>query len=263
VTTEEFIIALFCEVDERLGDEPKHPQAHLWPSELVTIGLLFVLKGVQFRPFYRWLKRDFEYLFVKLPERTRLSRQLQVHQGWTDQLLADPTFFTVVDSYGVELIHPIREGRSKAQIGRKGKSNYRWIVGLNLCWLINDKGEVVDWAWATANVHDQRFLSMIEKYEARTITLSDMGFECADGLPANLKMCRKGTWNERMLIETVLSMVTVVCKLKHIFHRAEAYAEMHLAYVSALFNMLLGLNRRLEPDAEAEERLLTIAQSGG
>ncbi|MCZ7571395.1 MAG: hypothetical protein M5U01_22850 [Ardenticatenaceae bacterium] len=253
MTTEDIIIALFCEVDDRLGDEPRHPQARLWPSELVTIGRLFVLKGVQFRAFSRWLKRDDAALFVRLPHRTRLLRALQVHQAWTDRLLADPTFFTVVDSYGIELIHPIREGRSRAQIGRKGKSNHRWIVGIKLCWLINDKGEVVDWAWSTANAHDQWFLPMIERYEGRTITLSDTGFECADGVPSNLKMCPRGPWNERMLIETALSMVTMVCRLKHIFHRVEAYAEMHLAYISALFNMVLALNRTLAPDAEPED----------
>jgi len=32
---------------------PAPPQARLYPSELVTIGLLFVLKGIQFRAFYR------------------------------------------------------------------------------------------------------------------------------------------------------------------------------------------------------------------
>ena len=30
-------------------------------------------------------------------------------------------------------------------------------------------------------------------------------------IPANLKLCQKGTWNERMRVETALSMVTVVC----------------------------------------------------
>jgi hypothetical protein len=36
---------------------------------LVTIGLLFALKGGHFRAFYRWLKRDFDALFAGLPER--------------------------------------------------------------------------------------------------------------------------------------------------------------------------------------------------
>lgn len=114
MTTEEFIIALFCEGADRLGAEPKQPQARLWPPEVVMIGLLFVLKGVQFRPFYRGLKWEFEDLFVELPERTRLTRPLQGQQAWTDKFLADATFFTLVDRYGIELTHPIRAGRSQA-----------------------------------------------------------------------------------------------------------------------------------------------------
>ena len=42
-TTIDFITALFSEVDEQLGAIPKHPEAHLWPSEVVTLGLLHAL----------------------------------------------------------------------------------------------------------------------------------------------------------------------------------------------------------------------------
>src|SRR5215467_4251794 len=52
MTTWDVIIALFYHVDEQLHDMPKHPEAHLWPSEVVTLGLLHALKGVGNRPFY-------------------------------------------------------------------------------------------------------------------------------------------------------------------------------------------------------------------
>ncbi len=58
-TTIEFITALFCQVADQIPDIPKHPQASLWPSEVVTLGLLHALKGVGNRPFYRWLTRDY------------------------------------------------------------------------------------------------------------------------------------------------------------------------------------------------------------
>jgi len=51
--TTDFITALFYHVDEQMHDLPKHPEAHLWPSEVVTLGLLHALKGVGNRPFYR------------------------------------------------------------------------------------------------------------------------------------------------------------------------------------------------------------------
>src|ERR1043166_9965730 len=111
---------VFCAKTWQLGAIPKHPEAHLWPSEVVTLGLLHALKGVGNRPFYRWLTRDYRALFPRLPERTRLFRLLKTHQNWTQVFLAAPTVLGVIDTYGIELIHPMRAGRSPQQIGRKG-----------------------------------------------------------------------------------------------------------------------------------------------
>jgi hypothetical protein len=58
----------------------KHPQASLYPSEIVTIGILFALKGGFFSGFYRWLKRDYEGLFAGLLDRTRLQWLLKTHR---------------------------------------------------------------------------------------------------------------------------------------------------------------------------------------
>src|SRR3989304_3944326 len=98
MTTDDIILHIFCLVDDGLPDIPQHPQAKLYPSELVTIGILFSLKGGYFRAFYRWLKRDYRDWFGDgaLPERTRLQRLLQTHKDWCNLLMADPTFFTVI-----------------------------------------------------------------------------------------------------------------------------------------------------------------------
>jgi hypothetical protein len=63
MSTEDFIIELFCRVDDAMGKVAKHSQAKLFPSETVTLALVFVLKGVGGRAFCRWLKRDFGHLF--------------------------------------------------------------------------------------------------------------------------------------------------------------------------------------------------------
>jgi len=39
MTTVDLITALFYEVDEQLHAIPKHPEARLWPREVVTLGL--------------------------------------------------------------------------------------------------------------------------------------------------------------------------------------------------------------------------------
>jgi hypothetical protein len=253
MTTEDIIIQLFCAIDDQMKDLAKHPQAHLYPSEVVCLGVLFALKGGRFRPFYRWLKRDYPHLFPHLPERSRLLRLLASHRHRTERFLAPTTFFTVTDTFGIELLHPIREGRSTKQIGKKGKSNHRWIIGVKLCWLLNQRGEVVTWQWTTANECDNCFLPMLQAYEEETITLADLGFRCRDGVPNNLKLCRKGRWNERGIIETGFSILERVCHLKKLFHRVEQHLEARLSYVAALFNLLLRL--AAEP---AEQRMLPI-----
>ena len=45
MTTEHLIIAIFCQVDHTIGHLPKHSQAKLYPSELLTLALLYALKG--------------------------------------------------------------------------------------------------------------------------------------------------------------------------------------------------------------------------
>ncbi len=49
----DFITELFCRIDDALQDVPKHSQAKLYPSEVVTIAILFTLKGGHGRAFYR------------------------------------------------------------------------------------------------------------------------------------------------------------------------------------------------------------------
>jgi len=46
MTTIDFITALFYQVDEQMHALPKHPEAHLWPSEVVTLGLVELSRRV-------------------------------------------------------------------------------------------------------------------------------------------------------------------------------------------------------------------------
>ena len=168
MNTIDFITELFFDVDNNI-DDTKHSQAKLYPSEVVTIGLLYALKGCGQRNFWRWLTKDYRPLFLPLPCRTRLFRLLNSHRHYIERFLADPSIIGVIDTHGIELIHPIRESslgasearaeRSDKQIGKKGKSNKRWIVGGKLCFLLNHLGLIpafagTSWDCDTANVYD-------------------------------------------------------------------------------------------------------------
>lgn len=241
MTIHDFTTGLFCRVDGAMTDQGKHSQALLHPSETVTLGLLFALKGVGNRAFYRWAKANLEPLFPRLPERTRLFRLLAAHQEWARRFLALPSLLGVVDSFGIELIHPRREGRSDKQIGRKGKSNLRWIVGAKLCYVLDHLGRVVDWAVDTAGVYDATFHPLIERYDGRMLILGDSGFHSKPTQgrrdPENLKVCKRGAWNGRMLVETVLSMLTNTCHLKKVGHRAWSGLKARVAFAMAAFNL--------------------------
>jgi hypothetical protein len=126
-------------------------------------------------------------LFPRLPERTRLFRLGKTPQDWTQVFLAAPTVLGVIDPYGIEMIHPMREGRSPQQIGRKGVSNHRWIVGGTLCLVRNQWGLVVAWTCATAHVVDNIFQWLMRQCEERMIVLRDTGFRAAEGDLPNRK----------------------------------------------------------------------------
>ena len=103
MTTVDLITALFYEVDEQLRTIPKHPEAHLWPSEVVTLGLLHARKGGGNRAFYRWLTRDYRALFPQLPERTRLLRLFRTHQGETEACLDSPCPTATADHHAAAM----------------------------------------------------------------------------------------------------------------------------------------------------------------
>ena len=188
-------------------------------------------------------------MFPRLPERTRLFRLFKAHQAWTTTFLAAPSVLGVIDTYGIELVHPMREGRSSKQIGKKGLSNHRWIVGAKLCLLLNQVGLVVAWDCAPANVPDSIFHPLITNFADSMIILSDTAFHAAAGDSANLKLCQRGTWNTRLLVETVLSMLAGVCHLKKVLHRVWAYFRARLTLTLAAFNILVQWHG-LQPDEQ-------------
>jgi hypothetical protein len=262
MTTIDFITELFCHIADRLAQadkEQKHSQAKLYPSEVVTLALLYTLKGVGQRAFWRWLVRDYRPLFPHLPDRTRLFCLFNSHRALVDAFLAEPSLLGVIDSYGIELLHPRREGRSAQQIGKKGKSNWRWIVGGKLCFVLNHLGLIVAWECDTANVYDgSAFQQLVDQFQDEMLLFADMGFEKVDWQPTNLRLCHRGEWNVRMVVETVLSMLTYVCHFKHMAHKSWDYFRSHLGYAMALFNLLVQWHG-FQPDDSGFVRL-SIAQ---
>ena len=105
-------------------DIPQRPDATLYPSEVVTLALLFALKGGRARAFYRWLTRDYQALCPQVPARTRHVRLCKTHMAGTARFLVASMVLDVAASSGIELMHPMREGRRPAQTGKQGRCNH-------------------------------------------------------------------------------------------------------------------------------------------
>jgi len=84
----DFTIELFCRVDDALLAEQKPALAHLHPSEVVTLGLLYALRGQGYRAFYRWVCKELKSLFPRLPEQSRLFRLLHQYHGLCERFMA-------------------------------------------------------------------------------------------------------------------------------------------------------------------------------
>lgn len=112
-------------------------------------------------------------------------------------------------------------------------------MGSKVCFLLNQKGLVCGWDCATANVHDATFHLLIQLFEDQMPVLADHGFYSKKDNPKNVKICTPKTWNVRMIVETMLSMLRTICHFKHIAHRTWAYFKARLAFTMAAFNLLL------------------------
>jgi hypothetical protein len=116
----------------------------------------------------------------------------------------------------------MREGCSLRQIGRTGLSAHRWMVGGTRCLLLNQWGLVVAWACATAHVADTTLRWLMRQGEERMIVLSDPAFHAAEGDPATLTRGQRGEWQDRLRVETVLSLLTLVSHCKKAMPRVWA-----------------------------------------
>ena len=107
---------------------------------------------------------------------------------------------------------------------------------------------MVGWDCATAHVAANTLQWLIRQVDGRMIVLSDTAFHAAEGDPTNLTLCPRGAWEDRMRVETVLSMRTLVCHFKHVMHRVWAYLQARLAFTMAAFNVLVQWHG-LQPNA--------------
>ena len=115
------------------------------------------------------------------------------------------------------------------------------------------------WDCAPANVHDTHCQPLIAQFDGQMIVLTDTGFQAKTGDPGNMKVCPRGSWNTRMLVETVLSMLTTVFHSKKMGHRVWASFRARVAWTMAVFHLLARWGMEID---EHDMIRLSIAEFG-
>jgi hypothetical protein len=135
----------------------------------------------------------------------------------------------------------IREGRMAQQVGCKGRDKGRYTTGIRLWWLLNDAEKVVEWHWLPLDRPDKDFEPLAAAFDGGVTILTNQGFRDKNGLPRNLKLCPKGTWNERMIVETAFSITTVVSGQEARSSSCRSSLVALRAYLAAMFDVVNAL----------------------
>ena len=239
MTTQDFILTLFCQVDDQMAAVPKRPDAKLYPSEVVTLALLFAIKGVGTRAFYRWLLRDYQACFPHVPERTRLFRlfKARARHGRLSFWLRQRSW-GLPTAMGSSSSIQCGQGAARTRSARKGKVIIGGSSAASCVLCVESVGFGLCVGLRDGNVHDAHFHPLIAQFVDIMIVLTDTGFHAKTGEPANMKVCQRGTWNGRMLVETIFSLLTTVFHGKKLRQRVWEYFQARVAWTMAAFNLL-------------------------
>jgi len=246
---------LFCLVDEfckeydqivdkaLLGNPSKRPSI-MSKSEVITLTILFQLSGFRtFKHFYifyvqKHMKDDFPNT-VSYNRSTELVGQnlMAMSLFLKTCCLGDCTGISFVDSTPVRVCKAKRIYNNKVfkGIATTGKSTMGWFHGFKLHIVINDKGEILNFAITQANVDDRTPLkkkSFLDKIYGKLyadkgyIGKDLMQFLFADGLHlvthiknnmenSLMTMSDKILFRKRSVIETVNDELKNMCQIEH------------------------------------------------
>lgn len=260
---------IFCLVDEfckdfdqttrsfLLGKPSKRPPV-MSKSEIISICLLFHLSGFRcFKHFYLQ-----KHMQTEFPHTVSYNRFVELSQSVLMPMtiflktccLGHCTGISFVDSTPIRVCNNKRVKRNKVfkGIAEVGKFTMGWFYGFKLHIVINDKGEILNFAITQANVDDRQplknenFLKAIfgklfadKGYISEQLTkilfVSDI--HLITSIRNNMKnslmtMNDKIMLRKRSVIETVNDELKNICQIEHSRHRS---------FTNFIANMIAGL----------------------
>jgi hypothetical protein len=266
------ITDIFCVVDEFCNDFDKTTEPYLLgkpskrppvmsKSEVISICLLFHLSGFRcFKHFYMFYVQ--RHMQSEFPRTVSYNRFVELSAGVLMPMtiflktccLGTCTGISFVDSTPIRVCHNKRIKRNKVfkDIAQVGKSTMGWFYGFKLHIVINDKGEILNFAITQANVDDreplknENFLKAvfgklfadkgyISEKLAEILFVNDI--HLITNIRNNMKnslmtLHDKITLRKRSVIETVNDELKNICQLEHSRHRS---------FTNFIVNMIAGL----------------------
>jgi len=263
---------IFCLVDEFCKDFDKTTAPFLFgkpskrppvmsKSEVISICMLFHLSGFRcFKHFYIFYVQ--RHMQAEFPQTVSYNRFVELSQGVLLPMsvflktccLGLCTGISFVDSTPIRVCNNKRIKRNKVfkGIAEVGKSTMGWFYGFKLHIVINDKGEILNFAITQANVDDREplrnegFLKAIfgklfadKGYLSEKLTniLFVNDIHLITNIRNNMKnslmsMNDKVMLRKRSVIETVNDELKNICQVEHSRHRS---------FTNFISNILAGL----------------------
>jgi hypothetical protein len=257
------LIEIFCHVDDfnkvfinelqthqlSDGSRKRIKPGSMSESEVMTIVIYFhLMRYRDFKHYYlfhvcRNMRSYFPHLvsynrFVELMQSTLLPMVVFLKV----QRLGKCTGISFIDSTPLRACHIKREHSHKVLKGlaTKGQCSIGWFFGLKLHFVINDKGEILDFVLTPANTDDRKPLmgtNILSKIYGKLFGdkgyISQSLFEqlFIDGIHLITKL-RKNMKNslmhlsdkiilrKRALVETVCDELKNICQIEHTRHRS-------------------------------------------
>ena len=253
--SEDFIIALFCSIDDFCAKFepmfnktflPNHRKTtrktRLCLSELMTIVVIFhISKFRTFKDFYssEILRGYFPALsytrFVSLMPRTVFPLFC-----YLSSLLERPTGLSFIDSTILTVCHICRASSHKTfkEIASKSKTSTGWFFGLKLHLVINERGQLQAFHLTTGSTHDLIPVESLTKklfgylfgdkaYLSKNLfqKLYQRGLKLITRIRSNMKNVLMDPWEKVMLrargiIESVNNRLKNGCQIEHHRHRS-------------------------------------------
>lgn len=152
-------------IEEGLNVKKRNKKCRMSQSEIITIMLLFHLKGYCcLKHFYlhhvcKHMKSDFPSTvscnrFVELQQKAIVPMVLFLQM----RCLGKCSGISFMDSTLIKVCHPKREHQNKVfkNIVEKGKGSMGWFFGFKLHIIINERREIIDFLITKGNVDDRQ-----------------------------------------------------------------------------------------------------------